>query len=108
MFFRFFFSVREAHGIKKTIPSLICSYLTAGVPFPLGNAAVNFKLFILPVSLILHVLHLSTSSIYFNFPEYEIIDKITIYPNYKENSTCSEKDGGLGHQIRREMLLCYM
>lgn len=75
----FFFLVCETHGKGKTLHSLICSYLIAGVPFPLSNDVANFKLFILPVSLILPVLHLSTSRLYFNFPEYQIIDKITMY-----------------------------
>lgn len=103
-----FFSAWETHGRKKTIHSLIRSYFIAGVPCLLSNADANFKLFILPVSLIPPVLCLPTSRLYFNFPEYQIIDKITIYLNYKENFTCSEKDSGLDHQIRREVLLFYM
>lgn len=103
-----FFSVCETHSRKKTIHSLIRSYLIAGVPFPLSNAAANFKLFILPVSLILPVLCLSTSRLCFKFPEYQIIDKITIYLACKQNGTFTEKDGGLDHQISREMLLCYI
>lgn len=103
-----FFIVCETHSRKKTIHSLICSYLIAGVPFPLSNAAANFKLFILPVSLILPVLFLSTSRLFFNFSEYQIIDKITIYLNWKEKLTCSEKGSDLDHQISREMLLCYI
>jgi len=83
--------VCETRSRKKIIHSPICSYLIAGVPFPLSYAAANFNLLnsaFVTVSLMLPAILLFTSRFCFNFPECQIMYKITVYLDCRKNLAC--------------------